>query len=92
MTESSAELFSKTSEMVPNGLNIPMYESQRIRINIFHVTAFSEKHRILDGIPRNSSKTFENGSKLFHMVPNCQQMKWKFFGKLIKLVVNNLEN
>ena len=27
MTESSAELFSKTSEMVPNGLNIPMYES-----------------------------------------------------------------
>ena len=31
MTESSAErfaeIFSKTSEMVPNGLNIPMYES-----------------------------------------------------------------
>ena len=27
MTEPSAELFSKTSEMVPNGLNIPMYES-----------------------------------------------------------------
>ena len=29
MTESSAELFSKTSEMVPNCLNIPtcMYES-----------------------------------------------------------------
>ena len=31
MTESSAErsaeLFSNTSEMVPNGLNIPMYES-----------------------------------------------------------------
>ena len=25
--ERSAELFSKTSEMVPNGLNIPMYES-----------------------------------------------------------------
>ena len=24
--ERSAELFSKTSEMVPNGLNIPMYE------------------------------------------------------------------
>ena len=27
MTETSAELFSKTSEMVLNGLNIPMYES-----------------------------------------------------------------
>ena len=26
MTESSGELFLKTSEMVPNGLNIPMYE------------------------------------------------------------------
>ena len=25
--ECSAELFSKTSEMLPNGLNIPMYES-----------------------------------------------------------------
>ena len=46
-------------------LNIPMYESQRIRSNIFHVMAFSGKHRILDGIPRNLFKTFENGSKLF---------------------------
>ena len=27
ITEPSAELFSKTSEMVPNGLNIPMDES-----------------------------------------------------------------
>ena len=26
-TESFAELFPKTSEIVPNGLNIPMYES-----------------------------------------------------------------
>ena len=54
MTESSAErsaeLFSKTSEVVPNGQNIPMYDSYRIRSDIFPDTRFSGKHGILDGI------------------------------------------
>ena len=48
--------FWKTSEMVPNGLNIPMYESRCIRSDIFPVMGFSRKHGILDGIPRNFSK------------------------------------
>ena len=75
MTESSAEhsteLFLKTSEMVPNGINIPMHESWHIRSDIFAVTTFSGKLCILDGIPQNLFKTFENGSKLVHMVQNC---------------------
>ena len=91
MTKTSAELFSKISEMVPNGLNIPMYESWCIRINIFHITIFSGKHGNLDEFPQNLFKTFENGSKLFHMVPNSRQMKWKILRNLIELVGHNLE-
>ena len=72
MTETPAEPFSKFSEMVPNGLNIPMYESWCIRINIFHITIFFGKHGILDGFPQNIFKTFASGSELFHMVPNCR--------------------
>ena len=57
MTESSAEHsaehFSKTSEMVPNGLNIPMYELRRIRSEIFPVTTFSGKYGILEGNRRS---------------------------------------
>ena len=45
--------FWKTSEMVRNGLNIPMYESKCIRSDIFPVMRFSGKRGILDGIPRN---------------------------------------
>ena len=38
----SAELFSKTSEMVPNGLDIPMYMYEQLRIqrDIFPVMTF----------------------------------------------------
>ena len=63
--ERSSELFSKTSEMVPNGLNIPMYESFiAYSERYFSRTTFSGKHGILDRIPRNLFQTFE-------MVPNC---------------------
>ena len=55
--ESSTELFSETSEMVPNGLNIPMYELLGILSNIFQVRRFSGKH----GIYLKPSET----------VPNC---------------------
>ena len=41
--ERSAELFSKTSEMVPNGLNIPMYESKHIWSDIFCVMRIFRK-------------------------------------------------
>ena len=66
--EQSAELFSNTSEMVPSGLNIPMYESWRIRSDIFPVTRFFGKHRILDGIPRNFFKSLKTDSKRLQMV------------------------
>ena len=46
---------------------------------------------ILDGIPWNSFKTFENGSKLFHLVQNCLGMICKIFGNVINLIGHNLE-
>ena len=51
----------------------------------FTLQHFSGKHGILDGILQNVFETFENGSKLFHMVPNRRYMKGKIFGNLITL-------
>ena len=90
--ESSAELFSKTSEMDPNGLNIPMYESWRIRSDIFPVTRFSGKHGILDGIPRNFFKSLKTDSKGFQMVQTYPSMSLRTFVSVFKLGLHNLEN
>ena len=51
----------------------------------FTLQNFPGKHGILDGILRNLFETLENGSKLFHMIPNRRYMKGKIFGNLITL-------
>ena len=84
--ELSAELFSKTSEMVPNGLNIPVYESKRIRSDIFPVTRVSGKHGILGGIPRNFSKRLKTDSKRFQMVQSYPSMSLRTIVNVIKLI------
>ena len=70
--EHSAKLFSKTLEMVPNGLNIPMYELYSERW--FSRYELSGKLGILDGIPLNTLEIFESGPKLFQMVQICLSM------------------
>ena len=78
--------------MVPIGMNIPMYESERIRSDYFPTTRYSDKHRILDGIPLNFFKSLKTFSERFQMVQTYPSMSLRTVVNVIKLILHNLEN